>query len=65
LSTTKKGFALRTFKDAGTGKEFEGGKSHDFEPGEYANFEASGLVCAPDKAPKAEPAVKPEPAKGA
>ncbi|NYT43105.1 hypothetical protein HZY97_20185 [Sphingomonas sp. R-74633] len=63
MSTTKKGFALRTFKDAGTEKEFEGGKTHDFEPGEFVNFEAAGLICAPDKAPKAEQAAKTEAAK--
>lgn len=60
MSSTKKGFALRTFKDAGTEKEFEGGKIHDFEAGEYHNFEAAGLICAPDKAPKAEQAPKAE-----
>lgn len=50
--TTKKGFALRTFKDAGTGQRYEGGKEHEFEPGALANYKAAGLVGdkpAPEK----------------
>lgn len=44
MSNTKKGYALRSFKDAGTGQRFEGEKEHDFEPGAYANYEAAGLI---------------------
>jgi hypothetical protein len=46
----KKGFALKTFNDAGTEKEYAGGKVHDFTAGEYANFEAAGLVREPTSA---------------
>lgn len=42
--TTRKGRALRTFSDAGTGETFEGGKDHTFEAGAYANYRAAGLV---------------------
>lgn len=44
MSATKKGYALKTFKDAGTGEEFEGGKEHDFAPGAHLNYEAAGLI---------------------
>jgi hypothetical protein len=42
----KKGYAFRTFRDAGTEETFEGGKDHDFEPGAFANYKAAGLVRA-------------------
>lgn len=45
MSTTKKaGYVPKTFKDAGTGEEFEGGKEHDFEAGAYVNYKAAGLI---------------------
>ena len=47
MGDTKKGFALKTFKDAGTDKEYAAGKVHDFTAGEYANFEHAGLVREP------------------
>ncbi len=54
--STKKGRALQTFSDAGTGETFAGGKDHTFEAGAFANYEVSGLVRAssverPTKAP--------------
>lgn len=50
----KKGFALRTFNDAGTEQLFEGGKVHEFEAGKHANFLAAGLIREPSSGdPKA------------
>ena len=37
-------YATRDFRDAGTGRRFEGGKPIDAEPGEIANYEAAGLA---------------------
>lgn len=51
MSDKKKGFVPRTFKDAGTGETFEGGKEHSFDPGAYGNYQAAGLIGdAPTKA---------------
>lgn len=47
MSTTKKGYALKTFTDAGPEKAYEGGKVHEFTTGEFGNFEAAGLVRKP------------------
>ena len=44
MSTKKTGYVPTTFKDAGTGEEFEGGKDHEFAPGAYANFKHAGLI---------------------
>ena len=44
--TKKRGFALMTFRDAGTEETFEGGKDHDFDPGAFGNYKAAGLVRA-------------------
>lgn len=41
---TKPGFVPKSFRDAGTGDFYEGGKEHPFTPGEHANFLASGLI---------------------
>lgn len=46
----KSGYVPTTFKDAGTGETFEGGKDHSFDPGAYANYEAAGLIGKPDAA---------------
>ncbi len=44
-TTTKKtGFVPTTFRDSGTGKEYEGGKEHEFTAGEHLNFTAAGLI---------------------
>ena len=43
-STKKTGYVPTTFKDAGTGEEFQGGKEHDFEAGAYANYKHAGLI---------------------
>lgn len=44
MSAKKSGFVPKSFRDAGTGEYFEGGKEHLFEPGAYANFVAAGLI---------------------
>ncbi len=41
---TKKGFALRNFRDAGTEQSFVSGDAVDLDPGAYANYEKAGLV---------------------
>jgi hypothetical protein len=43
---TKNAFALKAFTDAGTERTFEGGKVHSIDDGDYANYEAAGLVRA-------------------
>ncbi len=53
MSNTKSAVALKTFRDAGTEKEYEGGKSHEFTDGEYLNFKAAGLIEDPKAAAKA------------
>lgn len=55
MTAKKKGYALRTFSDAGTGETFEGGKEHLFDAGAHANYLAAGLI--------GEPPVEPAPAK--
>ena len=44
---------LKPFKDHGTAKRFEAGKTYSFSPATLANYEAAGLVEA--QAKKAEP----------
>lgn len=44
----KKGIALKAFRDAGTKKRFAAGKEFSFTEGEFANYEAAGLIVAPD-----------------
>ncbi len=56
MSTTKTGYVPTTFRDAGTEKEYEGGKTHPFTEGEYINYEAAGLIGE-----KPKPADKPAP----
>ncbi|RSV41535.1 hypothetical protein CA234_09715 [Sphingomonas sp. ABOLE] len=51
MSTTKTAYALKTFRDAGTEKEYEGDKAHDFTDGEYRNFKAAGLISDQKPAP--------------
>lgn len=55
---TKKGFALRSFRDAGTEQSFKAGDPVEVDAGAYANYEAAGLVGAkkPDAAGDAPPA---------
>ena len=45
---TKKGFALRNFRDAGTEQSFKAGDpvEGEVDAGAYANYEAAGLVGA-------------------
>ena len=52
---SKKQYAARDFKDAGTGRSFTAGDVVDAQAGELDNYEAAGLVT--DK--------RPEPAKSA
>jgi len=52
----KAGVPVRDFSDAGTGKSFSAGKSHDFELGEHANYLAAGLIADPDAKAPAKPA---------
>lgn len=44
MSTKKTGYVPTTFKDSGTGEEFEGGKEHEFKPGAYDNYKHAGLI---------------------
>lgn len=60
---TAKGFVPKTFKDAGTGEIFEGGKEHPFTPGAHLNYRKAGLITD-GPAAKAE-ATAPEKAKAA
>jgi len=55
----KTGHAKQTFRDAGTGETFEGGKDHPFDAGAYANYEAAGLVSAPTVKRAARPKAAP------
>lgn len=56
------GYVPKTFKDAGTGETFEGGREHQFEPGVHANYVAAKKIG--DK-PAAEKAAEKGPEKGA
>ena len=38
------GYVPNSFRDAGTGEFFEGGKDHQFEPGAHANYVAGGKI---------------------
>lgn len=48
---TRKGVPARDFNDAGTGTNFEKGKSYEIEVGAHANYLAAGLIEAPDDKP--------------
>ncbi|WP_294353321.1 hypothetical protein [uncultured Sphingomonas sp.] len=54
---TKKAFATRDFKDAGTSKAYKLGDEINAEPGVIDNYAAAGLVS--DQKPKAD-AAKPD-----
>lgn len=43
----KQATVVRKFNDAGTGKSFAKDAVVELDPGEFANFEAAGLVRAP------------------
>jgi hypothetical protein len=59
MSTKMKGYALRTFKNRGTGERFEGGKPYEFEPDAYANYLKAGLVGdKPTESTNEKPATK-------
>jgi hypothetical protein len=60
----RKAHVVRAFKDAGTGERFEVGSTPLLDAGAYANFEAAGLIRAPDPAPRAaaKPSSKRKPA---
>lgn len=53
----RKGITLKAFRDAGTKKRFAAGQEYSFSPGEFANFEAAGLISAPP-APESKTAAK-------
>lgn len=44
----KRAVIVRSFNDAGTGESFEAGKTQLIDAGAYANYEAAGLVRAPN-----------------
>jgi hypothetical protein len=47
--------ATRPFKDAGTGRSFEGGKPvEDLDEGTLGNYRAAGLVGEPEDAKSAD-----------
>jgi hypothetical protein len=50
----KRAHIVADFNDIGTGEAFKAGDTPLIEAGAYANFEAAGLVRAPD-APKPTP----------
>lgn len=50
MSNIVQGFAPKTFRDAGTEQEFEGGKIHPVERGAYRNYAACGKMRAPTEA---------------
>lgn len=56
MSDKKKGWVPKSFKDSGTGKYFEGGQFHEFEPGAFANYVAGRKVLTekPSASPKAD-----------
>lgn len=56
MSKTINAKPTRDFTDATTDRRFEAGKAHDFTEGEFANFEAAGLVVATAADAKAKPA---------
>jgi hypothetical protein len=51
---TVSGYVPKTFKDAGTGETFEGGKTHQFTPGAHANYLAAKKIGEATKAGKAD-----------
>lgn len=59
---TKSGYVPNTFRDAGTEKVYEGGKTHQFTEGEYQNFVAAGLIG--DKPDAGDTKTPVNPAKG-
>ncbi|WP_380925477.1 hypothetical protein [Sphingomonas leidyi] len=62
MTTKIDGYVPTTFKDAGTGETFEGGKTHKFEPGAHANYTAAGKI---GEAPATEKAAEKVTEKGA
>ncbi|WP_313326093.1 hypothetical protein [Sphingobium yanoikuyae] len=46
MSTTKRAKIVRDFKDAGTERSFIAGETVDLTAGEFANYEAAGLIEA-------------------
>ncbi|MCU6454351.1 hypothetical protein LPN01_09690 [Sphingomonas sp. A2-49] len=44
MSTSKKLYAARDFKDVGTGRSFAAGDEVTGKAGEIANYEAAGLL---------------------
>lgn len=53
MTTKIDGYVPKTFKDAGTGETFEGGKTHKFEPGAHANYTHAGKIGEQPVAEKA------------
>lgn len=54
---TKKAFIIRKFNDAGTEQSFTKGDIVDMNEGNFANYEAAGLVRTPtteDRAAKSD-----------
>ncbi len=54
MSTTKRAKIVRDFKDAGTERSFSAGETVDLTAGEFANYEAAGLVEAASTAKPAD-----------
>lgn len=51
----RKGFIIKDFRDAGTEANFSKGDTVELTAGEFTNYEAAGLVRAPDADAKASP----------
>jgi hypothetical protein len=47
MSDKIKAYVPKTFRDAGTGETFEGGKEHSFHPGAHHNYRTAGLIGDP------------------
>ncbi len=56
--SSKKGVAKQDFSDAGTMKNFTKGETYGFTAGEFANFEAAGLIEAEPEAAKGKTPAK-------
>lgn len=46
MSKTTRAHVIRDFNNSGTGERFTEGKTVEIEAGEFANYEAAGLVRA-------------------
>lgn len=48
----RRALVLRAFDDAGTGKSYKAGATVTIKAGIFVNYEAAGLVCAAEPAPR-------------